>query len=70
MTALEFAKTNGYTGVKYLHLWNGYKVYKPEIKGQDGKTGLPLVILELNDEYHISTPEEALNHFDDMGWNE
>jgi len=66
----EFAKMQGYTGAKFLHVWNGYKCYKPINPDDDGMIGLPLVILEKGGVCRISTPDEALQHFDDMGWTD
>ena len=70
MTALEFAHSEGYKGAKFLHKWHGYNCYKPIADMNEGMIGLPLVILEKNGEFHISTPEEAFAHFDDMGWSD
>ena len=68
MKASEFAQKEGYIGAKYLHKWNEYRCYKPIVEDEEGMIGLPLVILEKNGIFHISTPEEALEHFDKMGW--
>ena len=70
MSASEYAKSIGYDGAKYLHKWRGYRCYKPISKDADGMTGLPMIILENGNECRVSTPEEALEHFDDMGWSE
>ena len=70
MRALNFAKSIGYDDAKYLHKWNGYRCYKPISEGVIGMTGLPLIILEKGNDCRISTPEEALQHFDDMGWSD
>lgn len=67
MSAEELAVSEGYTGARFLHVWNGYKCYKLT-QNDNGMIGLPLVILEKNGVCRISTPEEALQHFDDMGW--
>lgn len=67
MTANEYAIKHGYKGAKFLHYWRGFKCYEPVLgKGVDGAVGLPLVILEKYGDVHISTPEEALSHFDEM----
>lgn len=70
MNASEYARKEGYAGATFLHNWKGYRCYKPTIDNEEGMIGLPLVILEKNGIFHISTPEEALEHFDDMGWSD
>lgn len=68
MRAKEYAKAAGYDDAVFLHVWRGYRCYKPVAKGQDGMIGLPLIILEKGKEIRMSTPEEALEHFDERGW--
>lgn len=70
MSASEYAKSIGYDDAKYLHKWKGYRCYKPISKDADGETGLPLIILEKSGKFRISTVDEALDHFDDMGWSD
>ena len=67
MTADEFAKSIGYKGAKPIGRWHRMNVFKP-LTDAEGYIGLPMVIFFDKGEYRLSTPEEALKHFDERGW--
>ena len=63
----KFAKKQGYSSVKELKPWNGYKVYEPVFDDDSiAFIGLPLVILVKGQKIRLSTPDEALKMIDEM----
>lgn len=70
MNVTDFSKEMGYEGAEFLHVWRGYRCYRPVIDDPDGAIGLPLIILKKGREIRMSTPEEALDHFDAKGWTD
>lgn len=70
MNVTEFARKTGYEGAVFLHSWRGYRCYRPVLKDDSGLIGLPLVILKKGNEIRMSTPDEALEHFDEKGWTD
>ncbi len=70
MSVTEFAKKMGYEGAEFLHVWRGNHCYMPVLKDEAGMIGLPLIIMKKGREIRMSTPDEALEHFDEKGWTE
>lgn len=64
MTAIEFAKNNGYVGIEYLGVYKGSKIYKPLLNTSGehaGKVGYPLVIIEENGVLRLSSNKESID---------
>ena len=63
----RFAKRNGFSSVRFINVWNGYKCYEPLFdKNEVSYTGMPLLILEdANGRIRMSTEEEAFQHIDE-----
>lgn len=64
MTAIEFAKNNGYAGAEYIGVYNGSKIYRPLLSnsgGHVGKIGYPIVIIEENGVPRLSSNKESID---------
>ncbi len=66
---IEFAKSQGYDGVKPLGQWRGYDAYEPTFNGSSecspAMIGPPLLILADRDGVRMSTVDEAFAHIDE-----
>lgn len=63
----EYAKKMGYYPVNYIGDWKGYHVFEPVKNLEPVYTGYPLVVLEKDLKFRMSTHEESLEimHFFD-----
>ena len=59
-----YAKEMGYEKAFFRLKWNGYDVYEPVYSKELSYIGLPLMILEKNGKFRMTTPEEAFDILD------
>lgn len=62
MSLEKFTKETGYYPTHYLGDWKGYKVHEPDLYLGDEPIyiGYPLVVLEKDNKFRISEPEESI----------
>ena len=67
---IEFAKAQGYDGIKPLGRWRGYDAYEPTFEGSGECSptmiGPPLLILVDGNGVRMSTVDEAFAHIDEV----
>ena len=61
---LNFAKLQGYDGVRLLGEWHDYDAYEPVFDGGVADVGPPLMILVKGETIRMSTPEEGYQQID------
>lgn len=66
---IEFAHEHEYLGATYRFDWNGWKIYEPTIRKDDGTVpsiGIPTFIMEKGDTIRLSDYNEGFEILDSL----
>jgi hypothetical protein len=72
MTAIQYAKGNGFTGVRKIAPWRGYVCYEALYDNAGDSVnnvpaiGLPQIILERNGKFRMAKPDETMGYMEEV----